>query len=121
MRKCLWLVVALISSQAFAQDDFADAQVLNVEAKQGFTSGVLGPNLEADNYTEVTIQLGDMKISARTYSMGGGIIYLANHPEALVVGSTVKALTAKRGELQIQVPPNGKVLKFKIQRMERVN
>jgi hypothetical protein len=118
MRKWL-LLVALLASQANAQE-FTDAEVLNVETKQGLSSGILSNQLESDNHTVVTIQLGDMKISARTYSMGGGIVYLANHPEALIVGTTVKARLAKRGELQIEVPPKGKVLKFNVERMEKL-
>jgi hypothetical protein len=117
MKKTLWLV-ALLSSQVFAQD-FTDAKVLNVESKQGLSSGILGSNLESDNYTEVTVQLGELKISARTYPMGGGLVYLANHPEAMIVGSTVQARMAKRGILEIQVPPKAKVLKFNVERMEK--
>lgn len=117
MRKWLCLA-ALLSSQGYAQD-FIDAQVLNVEMKQGLSSGILSNELESDNHTVITIQLGDMKVSARTYPMGGGVVYLANHPEALIVGTTVKARLAKRGELQIQVQPKDKVLKFNVERMEK--
>jgi hypothetical protein len=120
MRKLLW-VVALLSSQAFAADEFIDAQVLNVESKKGLTSGVFNAGLESDNYTEVTLQVGDLKVTARTNpgGIGGGIVYLANHPEAMIVGSTVKAQIVKSW-LEVQVP-EGKVLKFKIERMEKIN
>jgi hypothetical protein len=118
MRKWVWLV--LLSSQAYAQD-FTDAQVLNVQTKQGFTNGIFNAAVEADEYTEVTLQIGDMKVTARTSpgGIGGGIVYLANHPEAMIVGSTVQAQIAKSW-LQVQVPPRGKVLKFKIERMEKL-
>jgi hypothetical protein len=119
MRKWLWLV-ALLASQAYAQE-FTDAEVLNVETKQGFTNGIFNPAVKADEYTEVTLQIGDMKVTARTNpgGIGGGIVYLANHPEAMIVGSTVQAQIAKSW-LQVQVPPKGKVLKFKIERLEKI-
>lgn len=119
----LTVILALLSFQASAADDvFVDAEVINIESKQGLTSGagIFNAGLESDNYTEVTLQLGDIQVSARTYSMGGGIIYLANHPEALIVGSTVQARIAKRGVLEVQVPPKGKLLKFNIERMEKI-
>lgn len=115
-----WLVLAVLLSGSAIAQEFTDAQVLNVEAKQGMQTGFLGigTELQADNYTLVTVQLGDMKVSARTYQMGGGMLYLASHPEAMIVGSTIKAKLVK-DELQVQVPPKGKVLKFKIERLEK--
>jgi hypothetical protein len=115
-----FLLVALLSSQAFAQD-FTDAKVLNVETKQGLSNGLFNTQVESDNFTEVTVQVGDLKVAARTFpgGIGGGQVYLATHPEAMIVGTTVQARIAKR-ELHVEVPPKGKVLKFKIERLEKV-
>jgi len=121
MRKLFLIAVALLYSSAFAADNFTDSQVLNVEAKQGISSGpgVFNTGLESDPYTQVTVQVGDMKVTARTYAIASGTVYLANHPEAMIVGTTVKAQIVK-SELQVQVPPKGKVLKFKIERLEKL-
>lgn len=115
------LLLTLFTATAMAQD-FMDATIVDVQSKQGFKNGFLAPpgTIEADNYKELVVTIGTQKITARTYSMGGGLIYLANHPEALVVGSTVQARLAKRGELQVKTA-EGKVLKFTIQRIEQLS
>jgi hypothetical protein len=113
------LLVAWVSVAAAADDEFLSSKIVDVQAKQGASNGVFGGGVEADNYTEITIEVGDKKVTARTYSMGGGIIYLANHPEAIVVGASVRARLARRGELHIETA-DGKLLKFKIQRLEQL-
>lgn len=122
--KFYWVLLGFaLCSTAQAADNFVDAQVLNVEAKQALTSGGFGifnTGLEDDDHIEVTVQIGDMKVIARSYTMAAGGVYIHNHPEAMIVGSTVKAQIAKSW-LEVQVPPKGKVLKFKIQRMEKIS
>jgi hypothetical protein len=114
----LALFLASISVCAAADEEFTDSKVIDVQARQGISNGVLG-GLDSDPHTEVTIAVGDKKVTARTFAIGGGTVYLANHPEAMMVGATVKARIAKRGELHVEAA-DGKVLKFKIQRLEQL-
>jgi hypothetical protein len=117
MRTILLVSMLLMSISSIA-DDFVDATILDMQAKQGFTNGIVGGGVESDNHKELTIQLGDMKVTARSFAMGGGVVYINNHPEVFVVGSTIKARLAKRGVLEV-LAPDGKLLKFDVQRMEK--
>jgi len=103
----LAIALSCVCSAASAQE-FADAVVLDVVIEQGFDGA----------YTTVTMQLGDLKIAARTYSVGGGVVYLQQHPEALIIGSTLQARLVKRGVLEVRMP-EGKLVKLQAQRMER--
>lgn len=115
------LSLSLLSAAAGAAD-FTTAQVLDVQSKQDFSTSInlLGPGeVQADHYTEVTLQLAAMKVTARTYKMGGGVVWMASHPEAFIVGDTVQARLASRGVLEVQTAA-GKKLKLDVLRMEKV-
>lgn len=121
MKTFLLLVLALgpICGLA-AESEFADARVLDVQARQGTSNApVLGNRIQADNFTEITVQLGEMKVTARSFEYGGGVIYISQHPEAFVVGTDVKARLAGHGILELLVDGKKK-LKFDIQRLEKV-
>ena len=77
-----------------------------------------GPAVEAEDYKEIVIALDGQKITARTFSMGNGLIFINNNPMAFAVGSKVEAKLGKRNELEVRVEGRRNPVKFAIQRVE---
>lgn len=122
MKSLLTVMLALASFSVAAQD-FAEATILDFQSKTKIdtpaTSRIFGgPAVEPDDYKEIVIALGNQKITARTFSMGNGLIFINNNPLAFVVGSTVQARLGKRNELEVRVADRKSPVKFAIQRVE---
>jgi ABC-type lipoprotein export system ATPase subunit len=84
-----------------AADDFMPVTVLDVQPVNGSTNSVACPTGTscsaihvADIYTAVTVLFAGKKYTGRTMPIGGGSIYLMNHPEEVAVGSTIDARNA---------------------------
>jgi hypothetical protein len=104
-------VSLLASGAAWPADEFRDAKILDVEAKEATVAGTSAA------YQVITVQLGEQKISGTPYQMGR--VYLLHHPEATIVGTTLPARLGNN-MLEIKIGPDQKVVKLKIQRIENV-
>ena len=111
-----------LASFAVAAQDFAPAKIVDFQSRTKIDTPALnrvlgGPSIEADDYKEITVELNGQLITARTYAMGGGMIFVNNNATAFAVGREVEA-RVKRNELQVKVPERKGALKFAIQRVE---
>jgi hypothetical protein len=109
--KALVALIALLVTGVVAGEDFRDAKILDVEAKQETVAGT------SAQYEVITVQLGEQKISGRPWQMGR--VYLLHHPETTIVGSTVPA-RIDNSMLELKIGPDQKVVKLKIQRIENL-
>ena len=121
MKAPLFTLLAL-ASFAVAAQDFAPATIVDFQSRTKMDTNSLnrvlgGPSLEAEDYKEITVELNGQLITARTYKMGGGMIFINNNAAAFAVGREVEA-RVKRNELQVKIPDRKKELKFVIQRVE---
>lgn len=114
----------IIAGAAMAADaDYKPAKVLDVQAVASSVScatGLFAANCASNTSPQVTLNVDGVKITAQMppTAIGTGSLYLSSHPEALMVGADVEAL-AKGGWLTVKVQ-GGKVLKFKVSRMEKL-
>ena len=122
MKSLLAIVLVALSIPAHAQD-FAEATILDFQSKTKIDTPASsrifgGPAVEAEDYKEIVIALDGQKITARTFSMGNGLIFINNNPMAFAVGSKVEAKLGKRNELEVRVEGRRNPVKFAIQRVE---
>jgi hypothetical protein len=104
-------IALIVGAAAWSADEFRDAKILDVEAKEETVAGYAAP------YQVIPVQLGEQKISGRPWQMGRA--YLLHHPEAIIVGSTVPARIDKN-MVEIKIGPEQKLVKLKIQRIENL-
>ena len=121
MKAPLFTLLAL-ASFAVAAQDFAPATIVDFQSRTKIDTPALnrvlcGPSLEAEDYKEITVELNGQRITARTYKMGGGLIFINNNAAAFAVGREVEA-RVKRNELQVKIPDRKNEVKFVIQRVE---
>lgn len=115
------MALCLFSSTALAAD-FEDARILDFGRASKLSEQILGNGIGVDDYSVLVVRLGELKITARTYQLGGGTVYVAAHPLAFVVGTKIKAKVDKRGSmLEVLVPGRKQPLKFQIQRAEKAD
>ncbi len=108
------LVTVVLSAQVLAAEPaWETAQIMSNEAKSQLSTG----SNVGDNFHEVVFQLADKKVTARTYSMGGGMLYIVNHPLDFAVGANVQVALGKRADLQVKLS-SGKVVKFMIRSVD---
>jgi len=111
MKAFVALIALLVGAAAWSAEDFRDAKILDVEAKEETVAGYPAP------YQVITVQLGEQKISGRPWQMGR--VYLLHHPEATIVGTSVPA-RLDGNMLEIKIGPDQKVVKLKVLRIESV-